>query len=486
MKTAIEPPARRVARPLPSGAPARPWSRARVHLALFALVAASRVASTIHYVEDTDSLRFALSVADYSVAELRPHFPGYPVFSFLAKALTALSGSYAVAFSLIGAAAVFGIVYYLQRILRVDPREPRGVLVAALVFFNPLVWLLSNRYMPDLLGAACALAALHHLAEGRRGRGFFLAGVLAGIRLSYLPFVLPAALPALRGGAARGIGLGALGVLLWLVPLVADTGWGELIAAARAQTEGHFADFGGTVYTEPELGERAAGLLEGLLAHGLGAYWPGRHPVTLAVAVGFAAALAAGIRPLREAVSRRMLRVLAGSWTTYLVWIFLYQNVVHKSRHVLPLLPLLLGVAALGMWELLRRGHAGRVLVAVLLVSYSAVTLVLVRQHLRPTAIAQVAAELRAAPAGELHVVSIPLAGFYLSAVGVEARFTPVESAAELARLPRPPGRVVVVGTAPPPWSERPTSVRTFYHNPYVNRMWPEITVREYGGDAEK
>jgi hypothetical protein len=482
VRSALELPAGRAARPAGSRV-SRAGSRARSYLALFALVAASRVASTIHYVEDTDSLRFALAVRDYSVAELRPHFPGYPVFVVLAKGLAALTGSYAIAFSLLGAVAVFGIIYYLQQLLRVGPGEPLGVLVALLVFFNPLIWLLSNRYMPDLLGAACALAALHHLLGGRREVGFVLAGLLAGVRLSYLPFLLPPVLAALRRDGLRGAAFGALGVLVWLVPLVLDTGWGELVAAAQKQTEGHFVDFGGTVYTEPDLMGRAAGLLEGLVAHGLGSYWSLRHPLTLLVTGGLLATLAAGVRPLRDAFPRSVVWMLVASWPVYLVWIFLYQNVIYKSRHVLPLLPLLLLVAALGAQALLRRGRTGQIVVGLFLAAYAAVTLVLVQQHRRPTAIAQVAEHLRGRT--ELHVVSIPLVNFYLSSLGVQARFTSAEGGEPVVASARPPGgRIVTVGIAPP-WKEPPVSERTFYHNPYVNRMWPAIVVREYRSDAE-
>ena len=35
--------------------------------------------TSINYEEDIDSLRFALSLIDYNLKELRPHFPGYPV-----------------------------------------------------------------------------------------------------------------------------------------------------------------------------------------------------------------------------------------------------------------------------------------------------------------------------------------------------------------------------------------------------------------------
>lgn len=482
MRPGRELPTQRVARPAGSGV-TRTGSRARSYLALFALVAASRASSAVYYVEDTDSLRFALAVRDYSVAELRPHFPGYPLFVFLAKGFTWLTGSTALAFSLIGAVAVFGIIYYLHQLLRVAPQEPLGALVALLVFFNPLIWLLSNRYMPDLLGAACALAALHHLVQGRRDAGFVLAGLLAGIRLSHLPFLLPPVLLALRRERLRGVALGAAGVLVWLVPLVVDTGWGELVAAAQRQTEGHFVDFGGTVYTEPDLGGRATGLLEGLLAHGLGSYWTERHPLTLLVTGGLLAALAVGLRPLRDAIPRNVVWMLVASWTTYLGWIFLYQNVIYKSRHVLPLLPFLLLVVALGAQALLRRGWAGRAAVCLFLVAYAAVTLVLVQQHRRPTAIAQVAEHLRGTT--DLHVVSIPLVNFYLSSLGVEARFTSVQGEGPIPASPHRPGeRLVVVGIAPP-WREQPVAERTFYHNPYVNRMWPAIVVSEYHSSAE-
>ena len=53
------------------------------------------------------------------------------------------------------------------------------------------------------------------------------------------------------------------------------------------------------------------------------------------------------------------LAILVASWGTYLTWIFLYQNVIHKARHVLPLLPLLILVLALGS---LGRAPAARAL----------------------------------------------------------------------------------------------------------------------------
>ena len=82
-------------------------SERAVWIALFALCVGSRLASTIFYIEDPDSLRFALSMVDYDVARLNPHFPAYPVFCFVAKGIYLILGSYAVAFSLVGGLSTF-------------------------------------------------------------------------------------------------------------------------------------------------------------------------------------------------------------------------------------------------------------------------------------------------------------------------------------------------------------------------------------------
>jgi hypothetical protein len=350
------------------------------------------------------------------------------------------------------------------------------------------MWLMSNRYMPDLLGLACALAAFYYLVFPERGTdrrdlGFFLAGLLAGIRLSYLPFVFVPVLAALgrRGERLRGVAFGTLGVLVWLVPFWLLTGGEALLAAARRQTEGHFTEFGGTINTDPLFSRRLFGLLEGVLADGLGMYWPMRHWITLGITAGILVTLIAGVGPLRRHLSSRARWIMAGSWATYLIWILLYQNVIYKSRHVLPLLPFLLLGIALGARELWRHRPLGRPVVTVLLAGYAALTLVLVQQHRRPTAIAQVAEHLRARDASPLYVVSIPLVHYYLEAQGVEAEFVSAESPSELAALQRLPGdaTVVMVGD-PPPAGREPRGARVFYHNPYVNRMWSEVAVYEY------
>lgn len=461
---------------------------------------ASRLASTITYIEDPDSLRFALSVAEeYDVAALQPHFPGYPVFWAVAEVFSLLTGSFSASFSIVGGLATAGLIWGLLRLCEVSLPSVEGWVLAATVVFNPLLWLMGNRYMPDLLGTAGAVAALavllralpakkNSLDERTALAGMLLTGLLAGLRLSYLPLLFVPALFLLWHSARRGqlvLG-GAAGVAVWLVPMILDTGLWTLMDVAWGQTAGHFTDFGGTVQTESDLGRRLLGTVQGLWADGLGVWWPGRHPLTAAVGVGALGTGGLGAWQLfgRERLTGRRVWVLGACVLAYGVWMFFFQNVVHKSRHVLPLLALLLPVLAAGAAALWRmEGWAPRGSVLLAAGAYAAVTLVLVNQHRDPSAVAQAKAfvESKTQTARPTRVASVPLVNTYLRTQQVEARFLSIEDSSDVRRLREAEtGRTLVMGTYASLLDRSPTRTRTFYHNPHVNRMWPEVTVYVY------
>ncbi len=461
-------------------------SEGRAWGALLVLCIASRLLGAIHYVEDLDSLRFALAVVDYDVARLQPHFPAYPVFCFAAKVIHAVTGRYAPAFAVLGGLATFAILYFTLGLARIRLTSATGLTAAFLLLFNPLLWLLSNRWMPDAMGIAFVLASLWCLGRPERGKaawGFLIAGLTLGVRLSYAPLLLAPLLLRLRepGRRLHLLGAGAAGTALWLVPLIAVTGWPELVQAAQAQTRGHFTDFGGTLSTEPGVLERWAVIIRSLWADGFGLYWPGRHLLTACTTAALLAVLAAGWRGIAGRVdSEVLLGAPLIACLLYLGWIFLFQNVLHKSRHVLPLLPFLALVPALaGDWILRQGARWQRLVLAVFLCCYGAVTLHLVVQHRSPTAIAQVHRHLAARETEGLRIVSVPLIKWYLASQDLAAEYISVESPEDLRAIdPAAAGDLVVIGSPLP--DREPKAVRTFYHNPYVNRLWPELTLHEY------
>jgi len=468
---------------------------------------ASRIATTITYIEDPDSLRFALSVANgFDLAAMQPHFPGYPIFWAVVTPLYAGLGSFSTAFSIVGGLATAGIVGAVLFLWKRPLVSVPGVALTALVVLNPLVWIMGNRYMPDLLGTACALAALAFLVRSVAGGekldprlamiGVAGAGLLAGLRLSYLPLLfVPVLVVFWKGWAERGVAFagqlvlaGLASVAVWLVPMIVDTGWHTLIDVATAQTSGHFTEFGGTVQTESDLGRRVAGFVQGIWADGLGAWWPGRHPLTIVVGLGVLGLGVAGTRELvrRALWGRRTFWVVLVGLLTYAFWVFFFQNVVHKSRHVLPLIPFILWLLSVGgtaIWSSVRLRIPSRILTAGFIAAYAAVTFVLVLQHRSPTAIAQVKAFLgaEASRTDPLRVVSDPLVNTYLDAQDVPARFISIDDTAAVREAVRGrEGRTVVVGTYPRTIEVPPDRERRFYHNPFVNRMWSDVTVHIY------
>ncbi|MED5247783.1 MAG: hypothetical protein VX887_00505, partial [Candidatus Neomarinimicrobiota bacterium] len=256
-------------------------------LFIFIAILATRLASSIYYIEDIDSLRFALSLYEYDILNLQPHFPGYPIFCFVAKIFYYFSGNMGISFSAIGALSTFFIIYFSLQLANTDIKSPEGLFMAFIIFFNPMVWILSNRYMPDLMGFAIALAVLYYFIfpHGNKNHlsiGYILAGLLCGTRLSYFPLVLIPFIKNLQeGNALKKLNYFIIGIVAWLIPMISIEGFTNLINSAKKQTVGHFMDFGGTAITENNWIDRLLNVIESIWSDGLGGYWIARSWQTM-------------------------------------------------------------------------------------------------------------------------------------------------------------------------------------------------------------
>ncbi len=481
-----------------------PWGEAPLWTLLAVWCVITRLITRVTYLEDPDSIRFALAVADqYDVTALQPHFPGYPVFWAIVKPIYVLTGSLSVSFSVVGGlATVLLVAAGLLMLPGNRLRSPEGLAWTVLVIWNPMVWLLGNRYMPDLLGAAVVLAtvgfAIRAMRQARTADALIagtLFGLLGGLRLSYVPFALiPLAGVAWSVPRARAALFGStvIGTLVWFVPLMAYTGWEPMISAAGRQTVGHFTEFGGTVLSESTAsGDRIGRAIAAIWADGLGAWLPGRHLLTAVVA---ASVSAIGGRVLFVALITQKFESRDRSWLAfalrwllpcvvlYSIWMVLYQNVLYKSRHVLPLLTVALLVLSIGAVEVARK-RIGRGIVASGTLAYALVAVVLAAQHKEPTAIAQVVEQVRVISETEpdLRVVAVPLVTFMLKVQGVDATFVEADDREAMALLnsDREAGfSIVSIGMRLE--NKVPDTKSTFYHNPFVNRMWPEIPFYVY------
>lgn len=481
----------------------------------------SRQVLALYYIADPDSLRFALASIDFDPMKAQPHFPLYPVFVFLSKLSSMLCFSYARGFALIGALSGFIITIasffwlnWWKLKDRVFQWRLKEYLLAGLIFMNPLIGIMSTRYMPDLLGLAllALIFGLYRQAYESESSplrqvvnpsnliffmGFFLA-ILLGVRLSYIPFCLPLILFINRPSIYRGF---TTGLLLWLTPLLFWVSPFDLLDLANAQSEGHFQQFGGSILTQSDLWVRVKGLFMGLWGAGFNGYWSGRLPVLWIHGVPilsiFIGAIYAFFKHKRW-LDRRLQIFFLTPFLTYFIWIFIAQNIVFKVRHQMPLVLLLCFVLVLSL-------NVVRVRFIVLCLSFSFFSCWLFFSSIQPVAIAQVKNQLELNkldlnPANvnspKPVILCVGMVGHFLERQSIQADYVlmddfvnPKYEIQQVLLENYSAGKTVyLVGNKLNDYysdefiSKTQWVSQVFYHNPWSNPVWPQIYLHQFKG----
>ena len=462
------------------------------YLLLLLACIVSRLATSIYYIEDIDSLRFALSIEDYDISKLQPHFPGYPVFCFIAKILFLIIGSKAASFSIIGGVSVFAIIYFILKISKIEINNRIGIFCSFIIFFNPIIWLMSNRYMPDLMGLAIAVACMYYLTDKSNNTknliyGYIFIGLLVGVRLSYVPLIIiPFIFHLIKNDQRFYLFLSCCGgCLVWLIPLIYITGYENLYLAASKQTIGHFTDFGGTVLTDNNIYYRSLKLIRSIWADGLGGYWSGRAWQTGFLSISYAYFLYLGYIGSRKYLKYdKSFVMIIYCIVLYTLWIFFFQNVIYKTRHILPILIIVFMLVTIGHKYISEpKAIIYNTFVGAFFIALVTVTFTLVNQHKNPTAVSRLKDSIVLGHNNGT-IISTPLINYYMKRHGVQSDFINVEDEGQISRLnSSEKEEALIIGNFQGLF-ENNYSIKTettYFHNPYVNRMWPRIdTYRLY------
>jgi hypothetical protein len=230
-----------------------PWTAALLFLGLAALYAMTRS----RWLDDWDSVQFALALDDFDVTRHQPHPPGYPVYIAAGKLIHLIVADHAAALTLLSSlsgAAVAAMFYILSRRYLVWSTALCATIILALM---PLFWLQAGLALTDMFGLVFVLTFL--LVEGastqiRRGDFFrrIVAGLIAGLSLGARPHItlLIVAYWCLDGlfsrSATRTHFLTAavafvVGVAVWLLSTsVATGGIQTYLSACLSMFEGRF------------------------------------------------------------------------------------------------------------------------------------------------------------------------------------------------------------------------------------------------------
>ena len=452
---------------------------------LFLACLISRISTSIFFIEDIDSLRFAYSIADeYNILKLQPHFPGYAIFCFLANILYDVFDNLGMVFSILGAISTFLIIFFSLQLLKFNLDSKEGLFTVALIFFNPMFWLMSNRYMPDLMGLSILIMAFYFLCQKNQKdilKGFFLIGILAGVRISYLPFLFIIALLVCINNKSKLLLLCSIlfGIMIWLIPMGFITGFDNLYITGIKHMNGHFTEYGGTIITDANWKIRIQYFFHTIWSDGFGGYWINRSIITILLSCLLIPFIILLIKNIKSIINKNSkIQQLIISTLIYIIWILPFQNIVHKSRHVMPLILVLILLFSI-IYKLYFIKLKGLIkLYPLLFISIMAyITIQLSIQHKTPTAINKISQYLknRNQP---MVIISMPLINYYLKSQNLNAEYIDIENNFELINknLNTINKNIIMIGD----FKEKFTNHHlledtTFYHNPYVNRMWSNI-----------
>ena len=134
-----------------------------------------------------------------------------------------------------------------------------------------------------------------------------------------------------------------MGILIWLIPMIFITGFDNLYIMATKQTIGHFNEYGGTIITENNWNLRLKYFFHTLWSDGFGGYWTQRSVYTLILSLLLIPISLLLFKKIKYIIQKLpIIKVLLISTIIYLLWILFFQNIIYKSRHIMPIVIVLI------------------------------------------------------------------------------------------------------------------------------------------------
>lgn len=218
----------------------------KITLAIFAILLLTRIMFLSPWLEDWDSVQFALALHNYSLVDHQPHPPGYPIYVALGKILNSIISNDNLSFTILSSVlgALTTILFYLL-VKNITGRTYLALSSTILFSVTPIHWVLSEVALTNVPGTFFTVLTALLLYKGKESPRFLYAGSLFGgltLGVRFAEYSIVGALLILVliyrrsfSAALKSIILFSFGLLLWLVPLIINTGWSNFLSAYANQ-----------------------------------------------------------------------------------------------------------------------------------------------------------------------------------------------------------------------------------------------------------
>lgn len=196
------------------------------------------------WLEDWDSVQFALAMRYFSIVDQQPHPPGYLFYILLAKAVDIFIKNEHLSLTLLSiiSSSLMVIPFYLLTLNLTN--RIFAIFSTVLLTFTPVSWALSEVALTNIPGMAFLITSTYLLYIGRNNRkyllfGSLLSGLTTGVRFAEYSIIIPllALLIIDRKGrdALLVVLLFIIGVSVWLIPTIIYTGTDQFIDSYSKQ-----------------------------------------------------------------------------------------------------------------------------------------------------------------------------------------------------------------------------------------------------------
>lgn len=206
---------------------------------LFLLGLLLRISYLSGWLEDWDSVQFALALHNFSIVDHQPHPPGYPVYILMAKIINLFANDDTLSLTFLSAIAGAATIIPFYILLQDITSRRFAILGILLLLATPIHWSLSEVALSNVPGTFFTTFTAFLLYRARLSPSYlpwasFFVGLSSGVRfaeysiLFSLLFLLTLARKN-RRDLIKSVFFAGVGTSVWLVPLIIDTGWRSFI-----------------------------------------------------------------------------------------------------------------------------------------------------------------------------------------------------------------------------------------------------------------
>ncbi len=167
----------------------------------------------------------------------------------------------------------------------------------------------------------------------------------------------------------------------------------------------------------------------------------------------------------------------------YGIWIFYFQNIVYKPRHILPFLPFWFLIITYFYTNIKSKYRSFAVVfISIFLIFQSFICYRLVNSHLSPTSISQTKDWIKSNSGDDLVVCADGLFSFYYKKHSElnNLIFISSENKVDLVNEFNNGKKICSYMNLDNIIGEKPNNIVQFYHNPSSNRLWSHLILRVY------